>query len=282
MKTVIPLDLSFVRINDIDIAYFEYGAGPTLILIHGMFGDYLDWEPVLEPLSANFHVVAVDLPGFGSSSKPDVDYSAEFFVDCLHTLFQRMGLARFYLVGNSFGGQLAILYALRYPREVGKLVLVDSGGLAEITYEKREQTMLAFSEDHLRRLNWTGIRYVFSPIFEHSSGEMSRYLERQTARLRSGDYPEYARAIARAIRTSISTYLLDRLNKLTCPTLLVWGEQDVVLPVEQGRTAVKELRSGTLYILHGCGHMPQLESPKEFTGVLQSFLLESPAQGRIA
>src|SRR5258708_14811590 len=111
--------------------YYDRGRGPALVLIHGMFGDHLDWEPVLEGLAERHRVIAVDLPGFGESLKPDIDYDVCVFTLALAELLDRLGIERAVFAGNSFGGQIAMAFALEHPERVEKLVLITTGGLHE-------------------------------------------------------------------------------------------------------------------------------------------------------
>src|SRR6266481_1527934 len=104
-----------VRAGEQDIFYYDHGKGPVLVLIHGMFGDFTDWDPILEPLSKKHRVIAIDLPGFGASSKPPVEYTGDFFVAALKALLDKLKIPRATLVGNSFGGIVCMLFALRHP-----------------------------------------------------------------------------------------------------------------------------------------------------------------------
>ncbi len=267
-ETVSSIDVDGTR-----IVLAERGSGPHLVLLHGMFGDHLDWELVMEPLSRHFHVVALDLPGFGASGKPRVEYTAGFFLSMFEGLFAALGMERILLAGHSFGGQLAVLYTLLHPAQVGKLVLVNSGGFRPISRDEREHTLHAFSESNVRSMNWLSIQYLFAPAFAHESLAKSRYLERQTSRLRTQDFPAYAHATAQAIEVSLTTYVFDKLREILCPTLLLWGDQDSVCPVEQGRGGLAQLRAGKLRVLPGCGHIPQLEAPEAFAAAAIPFLL---------
>jgi len=255
-----------------ELCYYDRGEGPVVVLIHGMFGDFLDWEPVLEPLAASQRVIAVDLPGFGGSSKPRREYSAEFFVASLHEFFQQLRLKEFILVGNSFGGQIAMLYALQHRESVSKLALVNSGGFRKHTVEERAMLEARFSESILAGLAPAINEILFSTVFSHASENSERYLAKQNSKLLRADYPAYAYALASSIRLSLSTYLMDRLQELQCPTLLVWGENDQVLPVAQAELALTQLRLGQLKAIPGCGHAPQLECPAEFLRTVQPFL----------
>jgi 2-hydroxy-6-oxonona-2,4-dienedioate hydrolase len=243
-----------------------------------MFGDYLDWEPVLEPLSESYRVIAPDLPGFGGSSKPRREYSAEFFVSILSELFRQLELETVVLFGNSFGGQIAILYALAHPESVSNLVLVNSGGFREYSPAEKALTEMRFSERALSTLTPEINALLFSGVFTKSSETSVRYLQKQNDKLAWADYPNYAHAVASSIRLSLNSYLLDRLPEVSCPTLLVWGEKDQVLPVEQARAAFSRLRLGELKLIPGCGHSPQMECPYKFLDCVRPFLSRPDTQ----
>src|ERR1051326_4820043 len=89
------------KLDQTEVCVYERGTGRPLLLIHGQFGDHLDWEPVLQPLSERYRVIAPDLPGFGDSSKPDASYSAEFFTRHLKLLLDALGVDRAAVAGNS-------------------------------------------------------------------------------------------------------------------------------------------------------------------------------------
>ena len=254
------------------ICYYDRGQGTPLVLIHGMFGDFLDWEPVLAPLSERHRVIAVDLPGFGGSSKPRGEYSGEFFVSTLHGLLGQLGIQRAILAGHSFGGQIAILYALQYPDAVAKLLLVNSGGFQKYSDQERATIEPRFSEAVLAGLTPEITAPLFSGVFITPSEMSARYVQKQTDKLKRADYPAYAYALAGSIRLSLSTYLVDRLPELRCPTLLVWGADDQVLPLAQAQLAITKLPAGELKTISGCGHVPQMECPAGFLESTRLFL----------
>jgi pimeloyl-ACP methyl ester carboxylesterase len=254
------------------ISYYDCGQGSPLVLIHGMFGDYLDWEPVLEPLSRTHRVIALDLPGFGDSSKPRREYSGEFFGETLREFFRQLDISRPIVAGNSFGGQIAMLYTLAHPEDVSKLLLVNSGGFRQYSKEEVSQTESRFTEQILAALTPQINAFLFGGVFTKQSETSVRYLEKQNAKLRRPDYPAYAYAIASSIRLSLATYLIDRLPEILCPALIVWGENDQVLPVEQAKLALTTLPHGELKTLPNCGHAPQMECPAGFLEATREFL----------
>jgi len=257
------------------ISYFDRGSGSALLLIHGMFGDHLDWEPVLAPLSESHRVIAVDLPGFGDSDKPSRAYSESFLVDTLHRLLKHLGLRSATVVGNSFGGLVALLYTLHHSETVERLVLVDSGGFREYSEQEKVSTQERFAAARLVALTPEDVGALFAPVFAKQSENQERYLRRQKDKLQRGDYPAYAAAQASSIELATSHCLLDRLDQILCPTLLLWGREDRVLPVFQAEKALERLPQGKLVVLPGCGHAPQLDCPKAFLAALEQFLGDS-------
>jgi pimeloyl-ACP methyl ester carboxylesterase len=257
------------------VYYIEQGSGPTLVLIHGMFGDYTDWEPALEPLSQNFHIIAVDLPGFGLSDKPDLDYSADFFLRSLQAFLSAINVNHATLVGNSFGGELAILYALEHPKAVDALVLVSSGGLRPFTKEERDQVAIRFSEANLARLSPQIHELIFAPIFARHTAHRERYLAKQNLKLERADRAEYARSLFRSMKLAAELDLMDRLTEISCRTLLVWGDADPVFPLEIAQAALERLRSAELVIVPQASHALQLDAPGEFVDAVTRFLGKS-------
>lgn len=269
---------SIQKIGTEQISYYDRGEGAPAVLIHGMLGDFLDWEPVLEPLAASHRVIAIDLPGFGGSSKPRREYSPEYFVSTLHEFFQKLELREFILAGNSFGGQIAILYALPYPSSVANLLLLNSGGFGKHTEEEKALIEPRFSESVLAALNPAINVLLFGGVFTKTSETSVRYLAKQNDKLRRADYSAYAYAAAQSIRLSLSSYLADRLPELQCPPLLIWGEKDQVLPVAQAELALTQPRNGRLKTIPSNGHVPQLECPPEFLRNVEPFLSSTNPQ----
>ena len=120
------------------------------------------------------------------------------------------------------------------------------------------------------------VRALFSPLFVNRTPAVERYLDRRQASLALPDYGAYARAIAASSRLSLGTCLLDDLERLPCPTLLVWGENDYAVPVALAWDAVNRFPQAQLTVLANCGHVPQIDCPEAFVRVLERFLRTTP------
>lgn len=264
--------LNNVVVDGCEIVYYERGSGPALILLHGMFGDHRDWETVLEPLAHRFRVIAVDLPGFGESGKPERSYNAEFFVEMISGFLQAVGAHKPVLVGNSFGGEIAILYALSHPEDVEALVLVSSGGLRTYDDAERQRIREGFSVGNLCALTPAAHEWMFAKVFSEKGEGWRRYIDRQNARLARADYPKYAKAVARCIETAFSLDFDEQLRSIRQPVLLVWGAADEVFPIALAQTAMDRLPNAEMVLIPNAGHAPQLERPEAFVSSIEGFL----------
>ena len=259
--------------KDEGMFYYDRGSGQPLLLIHGMWGDHLDWEPVLEPLSERYRVIAVDLPGFGQSEADHIEYTAAFFTERLQRLLTRLGIDRVAVCGNSFGGQLAMSLALAAPALVTKLILVGTGGLRKFQPGEIEATLGLRSERVLRSLTPEINSFMFGKLFvEQGSETQRRYLEKQNARLKSAAYPQYVRIVNRCMRLAIDFYLLGRVKSIQAPVLLLQGDRDPVVPLEWARAAVPLFPKARLVVIDNCGHVPQIEQPARFVREVAAFL----------
>lgn len=263
--------LNTVVTDGIRTVYYDRGSGAALVLLHGMFGDYTDWETILEPLSQNFRVIVPDLPGFGTSDKPDVLYDAEFFVGWIHKFLGEVGVSSAVLVGNSFGGEVAILYALANPKNVAGLVLASSGGMKFFTEAEQALLREKFSTENLKALTSTAHEWIFRPIFAEKGEAWRRYLAKQNAKLERSDRAEYALALHRSMLLAYTLYFGDKLRSLKVPVLLVWGDSDIVFPVALAQEALAKLPKGELVLLERAGHAPQLENPEGFVRAVERF-----------
>lgn len=250
----------------------EKGAGEPLLLLHGNFGDIADWQPVFDTLAHRFRVIALDLPGCGRSEKPDAAYDASMFVAALEAFFREKDIGRCAIVGHSLGGQIALAFALAHPELVTRLVLVDSGGFH--SYSEQQVAMLQprFAEAVLAAMSPEQARFIFSSLFVQLGPEAQDYVEKQVEKTRRDDWPDVARMAARSFDFHVTFCATPLLDRITCPLLLVWGDQDRVVPVALVQSLMSQMSAAELRIIANCGHAPQIEKPAEFLSTVEPFL----------
>ncbi|MBI2856629.1 MAG: alpha/beta fold hydrolase [Chloroflexi bacterium] len=266
----------FVDVGGIRTHYVVAGEGPPLLLLHGLGATLIAWAANIAPLAQKFTVYAPDIPGHGESDKPDLDYrvptGAKFIRDFMHTL----GIPRAYIIGNSMGGILALRAALDYPSLVEKLVLVDAAGLGRRLSWYLRIISLPLIGDVLEPTSLRGARALLRNIF-YDRSLVQDGLVQELYHARS--MPGAKRAVLKTIRGAVNMgglkqewVMAKQLNELQAPTLIVWGSQDRLVPVEDARAAVQQAPGVRLHIFDQCGHWPQLEKAGEFNQMVLDFL----------
>jgi pimeloyl-ACP methyl ester carboxylesterase len=281
-------ELQRVALHGHDVTYRTGGTGPVLLFVHGMAGSSAMWRDVLPGLAEHFTVVAPDLPGHGESAKPRGDYSLGAFASSMRDLMLALGHQRATLVGQSLGGGVVMQFAYQFPERTERLVLVSSGGLGQ------EVNLL------LRALTLPGSDLIL-PIactnWVHDAGltiagwlrnvgfRPSPNLVEVWESYGSLADPETRTAFLHTLRSVVdqSGQRVSATNRLylasRVPTLIVWGDSDHIIPVQQGYEAHEAIPGSRLEIFEGAGHFPHCEEPERFVQVLTDFMVStSPAR----
>lgn len=257
------------------------GHGPVLLLVHGMAGRSATWKPVMDLLADRFTVVAPDLPGHGRTDKPRGDYSLGAYASFLRDLLLELGHDRATVVGQSLGGGITMQFAYQHPEFCERLVLVGSGGLGT------EVSPL------LRALTAPGVEYVlpvaFLPAIRDGIGKVGGLFAKvglrpapQTVQMWNaydslGD-GETRTAFLHTLRSVVDLQgqRVSALDKLylaaTMPTLIVWGDQDPIIPVQHALDAHEAIPGSRLELFAGAGHFPHAEEPLRFARLLADFV----------
>lgn len=255
-----------VTVYGAKIQYKEAGAGPAVILLHGLGGDSSNWISTIGPLSEKHRVLVPDQIGFGRSDKPMISYSVGTYVDFLAALYNEWKVERASLVGNSLGGWIAAAFAIAHPEKVDRLVLVDAAGFS-IGEEVDRRVLRA-----LNGATREAIKDLLPLVFYDRQRFMSdAFLDLMfTRRVTAGDGYTIQQVIDSIVRGE--DVLDKRLSGVKQPTLIIWGREDGLTPLEMGERFNKGIAGSKLLIIEKCGHVPQLEKPEEFNAALLKFL----------
>jgi triacylglycerol lipase len=252
------------------MVYYEAGEGPAIVLVHGFGSQALfDWGRVIKPLTQNHRVIAVDQIGFGHSDKPFINYRIQTFVDFLGEFLRIKGVQHFTLAGESLGGWIVADYAIEAlsPSNTGtfalpvpdRLILEDAAGhavpprgavVAPGSLQESAGVAVVFHDKSL--VNEDFIRRNWELKMEANDGQTQRLFV---------DNPALA-----------SELVTGKLGAISIPTLVVWGGDDQLLPLADGRDYAAKIPHAKLVIVADCGHAPSLEKPDEFIADLKEFL----------
>ena len=264
----------FADIDGVRVHYQEKGTGTPLVLLHGFTSSTYSWKDVFEPLSQNFRVIAVDLKGFGFSGKPDGDYSRRAQATLVGHLLDYLKIEKAWLCGNSMGGEIALNFALQNPQRVGGLILIDSAGVNVtgsgslapryllLPVVGRVVTALALTSDKLVR---QGLEKSFYDQTKVTNERVAFYY--RPLKTRGGQL-----AAVRA-RTQANEFPVEpELDRIRVPTLIIWGAQDALIPLEAGYKINKLIKESKLVVFDSCGHLPQEEMPARVVDEITKFI----------
>jgi pimeloyl-ACP methyl ester carboxylesterase len=257
------------------IHYLEAGSGPPVILLHGLGGDTSNWALTVPALAARFHVYVPDQIGFGQSDKPLINYRVATLVEFLNGFYQKLGITRATVVGNSLGGWTAMAFALAHPEKVERLVLVDAAG-----YSPERTNSPKLTREVMLQLNpatTAGLKQLMSNyIFYNQQMVTDQMIEQLfAAKLRRNDGYTVNQFIESILRGE--DYLDGKLGAVKAPTLVIWGREDKLTPLAMGEAFARDIPGAESVILDRCGHVPQLECAMGFNAALLKFLAGAPA-----
>lgn len=265
--------------NGIRTNYLESGTGgQTVVLVHGSgpgVTAYANWRLVLPVLGEDFTCYAPDMVGFGYSERPeDVEYGLQTWADQTVGFIKAMGIEKCHLIGNSFGGSIALRIATQHPELVDKIVLMGSMGVPfditdgldtvwgyEGTIESMRQVLdyFAYSRDLVNE-ELAQVRYKASmePGFHESFSSM---------------FPAPRQRWVEAMTTPD-----DEIRKLTNRTLIVHGREDKVIPLETSLKLEQLIDNADLSVFSHCGHWSMIERTADFNRLVRDFFLEVPTK----
>jgi pimeloyl-ACP methyl ester carboxylesterase len=238
--------------------FIEVGEGEPLLLLHGLFGALSNFKDLIEHFRQTNRVVVPMLPLF----ELDIFHTSVGGLERhVHRFIETMGYENIHLMGNSLGGHVALVHVLKHPERIKSLILTGSSGLFENgmgdTYPKRgdyeyikKKTEMTFYDPK------TATKELVDEVFEITNNRL-----------------KVIKIIALA-KSAIRNNLGEELSKIQQPTLLIWGNNDIITPPFVGEEFKKLIPNSELYFIDKCGHAPMMEVPEEFNAILAKFLIK--------
>lgn len=238
------------------LVYFEKeGKGDPLILLHGWGTSSKTFQDLKKLLINNYTVYIIDLPGFGQSEEPLLPYTLDDYVDLIDDFIIKNNLENITLLGHSFGGRISIKYVAK-NHNIKKLILVDSAGLRP---------------KHFILINFKILLYKIKKRYYKITKQNDKY-QHLLNHSGSSDYQNASTIMKQTLSNVVKNYLNKDIKKIKTETLIIWGKDDQITPLKDGKKMHKMIKSSGLVIINDCGHFPYLENPFYFNKVIKHYL----------
>ena len=263
--------------GDYRIHYHEAGEGPALVLLHGSGPGVSGWSnfrgnfPVF---AGQFRTVVMDMPGFGKSERPELDRAyPRVAADGLARLLDGIGIEKASLLGNSMGGYVALEFALAYPERVDRMVLMGPGGLAVNILGPDPSEGARRLGDFMMAPSKAAMEAWVDTMVANKAVVDDELIEERLANAMAPGALEYAIAIFSSLGQHPEPVpMWARLKAIKARTLITWGRDDRMLPVEGAFMGFRQLPNAELHIFSKCGHWAQVERKDEFERLVIEFL----------
>lgn len=283
VREVTAPSLQFRTIHGYKRAFRIAGAGPAILLIHGIGDNSTTWTCIHAQLAQRFTVIAPDLLGHGKSDKPRADYSVAAYANGMRDLLSVLDIERVTIIGHSLGGGVAMQFAYQFPHLVDRLILVGAGGVTKDVNVVFRLASLPMGAEALALLRLPMVlpavqlagRLLGLAIGSTAIGQdlpnVLRILDDLPEPTASSAFTRTLRAVV-DWRGQIVT-MLDRCYLTQAiPVLIIWGSRDVVVPVRHARMAHAAMPGSRLEIFEGSGHFPFHDDPARFLDLVQRFI----------
>jgi len=252
--------------------YVEKGQGEPVILLHGWFHDSQMWAKNIDALAKRFKVYALDLWGFGYSTREPMNYGYPLYAGQVLKFMDALNIERASLVGQSMGGGTSILLCTQHRERVNKMVLVCSGGMPNPPLLMTRIACLPGVGEFLFRLRGSRLGILKTVFIYDEKSIGGEYFEELT---RHHQIKGTTEALLSSLRKNFFDKLLSeiqRLGEMDLPILIVWGRHDKSIPIDIGLRIHEILKGSRLEILGQSAHCPNYEEPEEFNRIVMGFL----------
>ncbi len=267
----------------VELSYIDEGKGKqTILFIHGL-GSYLPaWRKNIAELSKNYRCIAIDLPGYGKSSKGDYAYTMRFYADIIAELIAKLKLKNISLAGHSMGGQISITFALAYPEKLKNLILIAPAGLESFSIDEGK-LLMAFTKPEM--IQATADEKIESNLINnfYKMPEDAKFMSKDRISMKSApDFPDYCKAVSKSVEAMLNGPVFQDLEKIKTNTLIVFGENDALIPNKYmhstlntksvAETGKNKIPMSQLIMLKEAGHFVNFEKSEEVNQAIIDFL----------
>jgi pimeloyl-ACP methyl ester carboxylesterase len=258
-----------VRANGIDVYYEDQGSGEPLLLIAGFACDHAIWSQVTPALAGKYRVISFDNRGVGRSSAPDSPYSIRRMAEDAAALLHEVGATQVHVAGHSMGGLIAQELALRYPERVCSLLLLSS----QAKSDERGKALIETLGELPRMVDpRTCARLIMPWLYTNAFYAKPGAIDQLVTWLIETPFPTTPQGMYHQSRAITACDTSGRLEAIRCPTLILVGKEDILIPPAFSQRLAKGIPTAELVVLEGTGHGLLIESPDTVAEAMLDFL----------
>ena len=271
----------FIEIKNYNLAYIDEGDSENVLLfIHGL-GSYLKaWDRNIPELKKHFRCIALDLPGYGKSSKQIHSGDVSFYVEIINEFITKLNLENVSLVGHSMGGQIVSAYTIKHPNQITKLILAAPAGFETFNEEEVELIKKIISPEILFKTSDHQIRLNYQFNFFKMPLEVEEMIADRITIKDDEDFYKHCTIVSNSLFGLLNVPVFDQLKEINTPTLIFFGKNDLLIPnksIHQTTTeeiasrGSSQIKNSKVILLDKCGHFLQYEKPEKFNSEIISF-----------
>lgn len=270
-------------LDSLEIAYIKEGTGKiNLLFVHGLSSNSDAWSKNIETLKKDYTCIAIDLPGYGKSSKPDVVYTPSYFSEVIHQFIENLELNNVVLIGHSMGGQASVKFASTYPDALEKLILIAPAGLEQFTETSASIMKSFFTPELVKMTSDAQIEKNYALNFHEQPVEVSKMINDRKRIKEASDFDAHCNAIVSSVYGMLDDTVYADLEAITIKTLVIFGDKDLLIPnryfnptltIEDiGKVASDKIKNVKLKFIKDAGHFVQFEKSKETNALIKQFV----------
>lgn len=254
---------------------------PVILFIHGLANYLHVWDLNVQSLQAKFRCIAIDLPGNGFSSRGEFDYDVPFYSDCILNFIKELGLDNVHLCGHSMGGQIACYTAINHPKKIRSLILCAPAGFEYYTPSEAVLFKSAIAFGDFLNMDEVHISQSIHTSFYKITDLTHGLINDLQKLIQSNDRVSYRKMLDKSISAMLGTQIFKDLSKITCPCLVFFGENDMLIPnrflhpyttKEIAEKACSQISNVELILYKNTGHFVQIERSTEVNNTIEGFI----------
>jgi len=277
------LPVKTIKINQETIAYTDEGNGDkTLVFVHGLSSNLDSWKKNLQGLTGDYRCIAIDLPGYGKSSRSKTDYSLAEYAKVLNDLVEKMELSNVVLVGHSMGGQIGLHSVLNYPQTYQKLILIAPAGIETFTEQEAAVMKSAYTPAMVVNTSDEQVLANYKLNFYSFPDEAQSMVDDRIAMKEAEDFPDYAETVVNNIHAMLEEPVIDEIQNIKIPVLMIFGKDDMLIPNKyfhpsesiEGliETSEEKFQDLEVEVIDEAGHFVNFEKAEAVNAQIKSFL----------